>query len=307
MSKLIFLDVDGTLVDYDGKLPSSAARAIREAREAGNLVFLCTGRSLTEVPEELRAIGIDGVIGGGGTYILDGDDMIYDEPLSEKDARDVVDWLHERGREFFLETNNGLFGSEHFEEAALPAAIAYRKGQQASAPAHDVEAEYAFPPMVAAMGGGISSDENITVRSTFPRMVFGSELYRDNVNKVSFLLSGPEDVEAAKARFPYLRVATWGGKGESALFAEVAPGGIDKKTAIERLVAHRGADMRDTIGFGDAAPDIPMLEACEVGVAMGNGGEQIREMADMVAGDVDEDGLYNAFRELGLLGHREET
>ena len=33
MSKLIFLDVDGTLVDYHNRIPESAIKAIRQARE----------------------------------------------------------------------------------------------------------------------------------------------------------------------------------------------------------------------------------------------------------------------------------
>ena len=45
MSKLIFLDVDGTLVDYHNRIPESAVKAIRQAREKGHLVYVCTGRS----------------------------------------------------------------------------------------------------------------------------------------------------------------------------------------------------------------------------------------------------------------------
>ena len=34
MGKIIFLDVDGTLVDYENRIPESAVRAVREARAA---------------------------------------------------------------------------------------------------------------------------------------------------------------------------------------------------------------------------------------------------------------------------------
>ncbi len=67
------------------------------------------------------------------------------------------------------------------------------------------------------------------------------------------------------------------------------------------LLNHLGADRKDTIAFGDAKIDIPMLDYCQVGVSMGNGGPEILEMADMVTDDVEEDGLYNAFEELGLF------
>ena len=33
MGKVIFIDVDGTLLDYENKLPASADRAIKEARK----------------------------------------------------------------------------------------------------------------------------------------------------------------------------------------------------------------------------------------------------------------------------------
>ena len=44
--KIIFLDVDGTLVDYSGHIPQSAAEAVRLARQKGHKVYICTG-SLT--------------------------------------------------------------------------------------------------------------------------------------------------------------------------------------------------------------------------------------------------------------------
>ena len=41
MRKIIFLDVDGTLVDYHNRIPESAIRAIRQARENGHQI--CAG------------------------------------------------------------------------------------------------------------------------------------------------------------------------------------------------------------------------------------------------------------------------
>ena len=75
----------------------------------------------------------------------------------------------------------------------------------------------------------------------------------------------------------------------------------DRAHAIDRLLAHLGANRQDTVAFGDAAVDIPMLEYCAVGVAMGNGSEDIKAMAGIVAGDVEEDGLARAFERLGLM------
>lgn len=77
MSKIIFLDVDGTLIDYENNLPDSAVGAIRKARANGHRVYICTGRSKAEVYPELWQIGLDGMIGGNGSYAEDHGEVIF--------------------------------------------------------------------------------------------------------------------------------------------------------------------------------------------------------------------------------------
>ena len=49
--KLIFLDIDGTLLPPgEMTVPASAVEAIRQARANGHKVFLCTGRNLRRAP-----------------------------------------------------------------------------------------------------------------------------------------------------------------------------------------------------------------------------------------------------------------
>lgn len=112
-----------------------------------------------------------------------------------------------------------------------------------------------------------------------------------------------EDADQVTIRsvFLDLKAGIWGGKDEEALFGDLGLKDIDKAFAVETLVNYLYADMRDTIAFGDAKVDIPMLECCAYGVAMGSGGVEIRAMADYVTDAVDNDGLYKAFDKLGLL------
>jgi hydroxymethylpyrimidine pyrophosphatase-like HAD family hydrolase len=121
------------------------------------------------------------------------------------------------------------------------------------------------------------------------------------VNKVSFILSSYQDHLDSKEEFPTLEANTWGGKGELALFGDLGPSGITKKHAIQVLLDHLGADPADTISFGDAKIDLSMFELCAYNVAMGNGGPEIKAAADYITDDVNEDGLYNAFKHLGLF------
>ena len=81
-SKIIFIDVDGTLVDYENKLPASADKAIKQARKNGHRVYICTGRSKAEVYPYLWDIGLDGMIGGNGSYVEDGDTVVMHQLIT---------------------------------------------------------------------------------------------------------------------------------------------------------------------------------------------------------------------------------
>lgn len=277
MGKIIFLDVDGTLVDYENRLPKSAVEAVRQARKNGHRVYISTGRSKAEVYQELWDIGLDGMIGGNGSYVEDNGKVVMHTLISKEQCKRVIDWLHERGLEFYLESNNGLFASENFEEKGKPVIQEYSKRK------------------------GKDHASEITVKSAFPDMIFGEELYRDDLNKISFILDSYKDYLDAKKAFPDLEAGTWGGKGETALFGDLGVKNINKANAIEHLLKYLNADISDTIAFGDARVDIPMLEYCAYGVAMGNGGAEIKEAADYITDDAENDGLWKAFKKLSLI------
>lgn len=98
-----------------------------------------------------------------------------------------------------------------------------------------------------------------------------------------------------------LKISTWGGKGETALFGDIGIQDIDKATAISLLLKYLHMGQKDTIAFGDAAVDIPMLEYCALGIAMASGGKEIKAMADDITAAVNQDGLYKAFLKYNLL------
>lgn len=269
--KIIFIDVDGTLVDYENRIPDSAIQAVRKARENGHRVYICTGRSKAEIYEEIWKIGFDGMIGGNGSYVEDHYTVVMYQHLSKAQCSDVINWLQKRGLAFYLECNTGLYGSDDFEEEAVPSLQLYAQRKQGQ------------------------QQKQIQVCDVFPDMIFHADLYREDVNKISFLLHSYQDYIDARAAFPDLQAGTWGGKGELALFGDLGVKHVTKACAIEALLRHLQADQKDTIAFGDAKIDIPMLEYCAIGIAMANGGEEIKAVADEVTKAVDEDGLYYAF------------
>lgn len=279
MKETIFLDVDGTIVDYANHILASAVKAICQAREKDHLVYVCTGRSRAEMPEEIWKIGFDGMIGGNGSYVEQKGQIIMHQLIPLDVEKRVVNWLHRRGLEFYLESNNGLFASEDFREVARPVLRAY------------------------AQEKGVSAEEvgQLEAEEALHGLVYGAELYRADLHKISFILKSYQDHLDSKEAFPELKAGTWGGKGEHALFGDLGVKNITKAHAIDVLLEYLGAKKADTIAIGDAKVDIPMLEYCQVGVAMGNGGPEILAMADVITDDVVEDSFYNAFEKLGLL------
>ncbi|OLU43553.1 Cof-type HAD-IIB family hydrolase [Faecalibaculum rodentium] len=277
--KIVFLDVDGTLIDYEAKCPDSAKEAVRKAREAGHKVYICTGCSKAEILQrDLPAL--DGMIGGNGAYVEDDGQVVMHQGLTAQQTRDIVDWCRKRGLGLYLESNAGMFCDDNMIVQGPEAMVKYTMGKGANlSQAKD------------------SSSQFLSQMIHLPYEDMG----RDDVNKISFILSAYQDHLDSATRFPDLIANTWGGKGEHALYGDLGPAGITKKHAIEVLLTHLGADTADTISFGDAKIDLSMFELCAYNVAMGNGGPEIKAAADLVTADVNDDGLYKAFESLGLF------
>ena len=65
-------------------------------------------------------------------------------------------------------------------------------------------------------------------------------------------------------------------------FLEVLPANCGKGQAVNFLADHLGITRKETIGFGDSMNDEDMIRECGYGVAMCNGFEEIKELADFV-------------------------
>jgi len=74
-------------------------------------------------------------------------------------------------------------------------------------------------------------------------------------------------------------------------YLEVIPKTINKGQGIRDICKVLGLDTSEVIAFGDAANDIPMLEAAGMGVAMGNAQQPVKAAADFVTASNNEDGI----------------
>ena len=80
----LFFDVDGTLVDEQGRVPESAVAAIHEARARGALVFINSGRTYGLAAVVLEQVEADGLLCGCGTDLRIGGRQVYSHLLSKE-------------------------------------------------------------------------------------------------------------------------------------------------------------------------------------------------------------------------------
>ncbi len=103
MPYAFFLDIDGTLIDYTF-VPKENCKAIREARSAGHLVLLNTGRGYRFIPDRVwDNFSFDGVVCGSGAYVSLQGKILQNHSLSPEKAQAIASYLMEREQPFIFE------------------------------------------------------------------------------------------------------------------------------------------------------------------------------------------------------------
>ena len=82
---------------------------------------------------------------------------------------------------------------------------------------------------------------------------------------------------------------------------DIIAGGGGKMVGIKRYLELLGIKREETIAFGDAENDLEMIRYAGIGVAMGNGEEVVKSVADYVTADIDDDGIEKALKHFKLI------
>lgn len=78
---IIFFDIDGTLLNHEKQLPSSAKQAIFQLKERGHMVAIATGRAPFMFEKLRRDLDIDTYISCNGAFVVLNGEVIYTNPL----------------------------------------------------------------------------------------------------------------------------------------------------------------------------------------------------------------------------------
>lgn len=82
---------------------------------------------------------------------------------------------------------------------------------------------------------------------------------------------------------------------------EFALKGVNKRTGVELALKHLGHGRADTYAFGDSENDLPMADAVETFVAMGNAFDAVKRRAAYVTDTVGNDGVPAGLAHFGLI------
>ena len=112
-----------------------------------------------------------------------------------------------------------------------------------------------------------------------------------------FIAFDPENkIETLMKQFPSCKTSRW-----NPFAVDIISQTGGKVSGIQHFLERFQIGAQEIMVFGDGENDMDMLRFAGVGVAMGNAAPIVRQQADYVTADIDDDGIYKALRHYGLL------
>jgi hypothetical protein len=275
--KLIFFDIDGTLVGFDGRIPKSTYQAIDMAKKNGHKVFICTGRSKCQIYDYLLEAGFDGVVAATGAYVEYEGKVIRRDTIGEETIGKLIEYLESENIPYTFQA---------------------------------ADCQISSPENIEIMRSNINKNLKSRKRDDEPNVFALVRLVDDlrtNPQKYAFAekviyFESPRSLEEIReALAPEFEVTASSYEKPDDTSGEVTMAGVNKASGMKIIGDYLGYSREDMIAFGDGPNDIDMLQYAGVGVAMGNAGEVTKSAADMVTDRIENDGVFNALGKLGVI------
>lgn len=276
--KLIFLDADGTLFHHEGYIPNSAIDACIQAQKNGHKVILCTGRQRIEIFGDMLKIDYDAIIAGSGATIECDHEIIEENALSKEESEYLTKYLLDRNIPANFESSTKIYANQFTKDTMLKKVEEQCKGKS-----EEEKAKHGLTILT----------NQITVVDSLEGLSY---------NKVSVIDNGKTPYKTIQDDLldRYVVIpATFAPLGKES--GEITSFHINKATGMDSVIRYFNADIKDTIAIGNGFNDLPMFEKAHLSVAMGNAPQEIKDKADIITTSLDDDGVYNAFKELKLI------
>ena len=251
-SKMIFLDLDGTLMDDRKNIPDYNMSAIKEALSQGHKVILCTGRPLCSAKQLFAQLNMEQegcyAITFNGALIYD----IFHEKILFKQTipLEYVRYIFEKADRY------GMYMQTYSDDTV----ICQKDMKEGRDYSERVKIERKIVPDVFEVLGEEEPYKTLAIADGYNRKELETfrKLFSDWApGKVDIFFSCNE-------------------------YLEFVPLNVSKGSAVRFLADFLNIPIENTIAVGDAENDIPMLEAAGLGVAMKNASEEIKKYADYI-------------------------
>lgn len=279
--KLIFLDIDGTILIPGRGVRETVREGLKRARENGHKIFINTGRSYAMIPEELKELEFDGIICSAGSDIWIHGQNVFREAFAVPLIRKACRLLDEMNAIYILEEYRRVYMSERGQELLM-----------------EQEVMEDDNPEIARWKQFFRRQRDvISIREWDPLTV--------PIPKMTFMLWSKKDAMRLEEELgdDFYIAFYW---KESAKQFELYNGELiskkeNKGTAIRRTAEIMHLDFSDTVAFGDSMNDYHMIEAAACGVAMGNADDELKKIADKVCEPVEEDGVLRELERMSVI------
>ena len=265
--RLIALDMDGTLLNSELKLPEENRAAIELAQSMGKEVVLSTGRCLAEIRETLSQLPkIRYLVCENGSCVYDVkyDRTMHVDPIPTQEVLYILEQM--RGERVVIQV---------FHENLSYVNQANDEWMQAFRMSTYREVFKKCSMLDVRLFDGYAER---------PFRIEKINLYFDNAQTENYW------AEALAARPLIVSKSI-------AYMIELVSDKADKSRGLAALCAHLNIPMSEIITVGDSPNDLGMLKAAGLGVAMGNARAEVQAVADAITDDCDHSGVAKVIHE----------
>ncbi|KAF3446720.1 hypothetical protein FNV43_RR11900 [Rhamnella rubrinervis] len=266
--RFIFCDMDGTLLNSKSQISSATAEALKEASSRGVKVVIATGKTRQAVLSAFKVVDLTGK-GGIVSQVSPG---VFLQGL-------LV--YGREGREIYrmnLDPNVCREACLYSWENKVPL-IAFSEGRCLTLFDH---------PMVDSLHT-VYHEPKAEVIPSVDQLLAAAE-----IQKVIFMDTA-EGV--ATALRPYWSEATRGHANVVQAvpdMLEIVPPGTSKGSGLKILLDHLEVSPKEIMAIGDGENDVEMLELASLGIALSNGSDKAKAVANVIGASNDEDGVADA-------------
>ncbi|WP_380182563.1 sugar-phosphatase [Kalamiella sp. sgz302252] len=266
--KLIAIDIDGTLLNPQHEVTPAVKQAIAAARDKGVAIVLASGRPFIGVERYLMQLDLQRegqyCITNNGALVqkAESGDCVAEVTLNFDDYLYVEKLARELGVHFQALTKSLLF-----------------------TPNKDISEYTVHEASLTGMPLRYRAVEEMDKSATFPKVM---------------MIDQPEKLDEAITRIPQEAYDRYTIMKSSPFFLEVLNKKVDKGAGVKALAERLGLSRDEVMAIGDQENDLAMLEFAGTGVAMGNGIDKVKEIAQFVTKTNMEDGVAHAIEKFAL-------